>query len=113
MVLWDVVVVILTTSGHLEWASITIKYILFWKGLQQNLCVLVARAYLAIAKDTKVQQLVSSLLIDIHGSYRHRHTLPVLYQGLASQSSYGLGLLFGTLLGVHYVFLEEAGLGIF
>ena len=32
MVLWDVVVVISTTSGHFEWASITIKYILFWKG---------------------------------------------------------------------------------
>ena len=38
MVLWDVVMVILTTSGHFEWASITIKHILFWKGPAKSMC---------------------------------------------------------------------------
>ena len=50
------------------------------------------------------------ILIDIHGSYGH--TLLVLNQGLATKGSYGLGLSFGTLLGVNCVVLQEAGLGI-
>ena len=72
MILWDVVAVISITSGNLEWASITIKNILFWKGLAKStyMYVLVARAYLAITKGVTVQQL-SSLLIGIHVSYRH------------------------------------------
>ena len=56
-----------------------------------------------------MQQLVSSLLIDIHDSYEH--TLLVLYQALATKGSYGLRLSFGTLLGVHCVVFKEAGLG--
>ena len=54
--------------------------------VQQNLYVLVARAYLAITKGVTVQQLE----IGTHGSYRY--TLSVLYQDLATKDSYGLGL---------------------
>ena len=60
-----------------------------------------------------MQQLVSSLLIDIYDIYgSYGHTLLVLYQGLVTKGSYELELSFGTLLGVQCVVLQEAGLGI-
>ena len=68
-----------------------------------------AKAWLAIAKDVKKQQLVSSLLTGIHGSFEH--TIPVLCQDLATRDSYELKPSYVTLLGAHCVVLSEVVFG--